>query len=89
LPTIFAFSVEANGKALSPDRMRALQRAVADDLRNSIGGDAPEDTAQSYLIGATGRLARGRRQRGGGPAPVHQRAPRHRVLVGQCRQGTP
>ena len=42
---------QAGGQALSPDRARALQRAVADDIQNSMGGDAPEDTAQSYLIG--------------------------------------
>jgi hypothetical protein len=51
LPTIFAFTVEPSGSALSLDRARVLQRALADGIRNSLTGDAPEDAAQSYLIG--------------------------------------
>jgi hypothetical protein len=51
LPTIFAFTVEVAGQALSPERARTLQRALADELQNSVDGEAPEDAAQSYLIG--------------------------------------
>jgi hypothetical protein len=51
LPTIFAFTLEQHGRAVSLDRCRAIYRTLADDIRDSLTTDAPEIAAQSYLVG--------------------------------------
>jgi hypothetical protein len=50
-PTIFAFTLEQHGRAVSLDRCRAIYRTLADDIRGSLATDAPEIAAQSYLVG--------------------------------------
>jgi hypothetical protein len=51
LPTIFAFTLEQYGRSLSLDRCRAIHRALAGDIRDSVTTDEPEIAAQSYLVG--------------------------------------
>lgn len=51
LPTIFAFTLEQSGRAVSQDRCRAIYDAVRDEIRNSLTTDEPEIAAQSYLVG--------------------------------------
>jgi hypothetical protein len=51
LPTIFAFTLEQHGRAVSLDRCRAIHRALAGDIRDSLMTDQPETAAQSYLVG--------------------------------------
>jgi hypothetical protein len=51
LPTIFAFTLDQDGRALSLQGCRAIQRALASDIRDSLTTDEPEITAQSYLVG--------------------------------------
>jgi hypothetical protein len=51
LPTIFAFTLEQHGRAVSLDRCRAIHRALAGHIRGSLTTDQPEAAAQSYLVG--------------------------------------
>jgi hypothetical protein len=51
LPTIFAFTLEQSGRAVSLDCCRAIHCALAGEIRNSLTTDEPEIAAQSYLIG--------------------------------------
>lgn len=51
LQTIFAFPLEDDGRMLSLDRCKAIQRTLAVDIRNNLKIDEPERAAQSYLIG--------------------------------------
>jgi hypothetical protein len=51
LPTIFPFTIEQDGRSLSPDRVKAVQQVLAGDIRDSMFGADPEIAAQSYLLG--------------------------------------
>jgi hypothetical protein len=51
LPTIFPFTIEQDGRALALDCCKAIQCALASDIRDSHATDEPEMAAQSYLIG--------------------------------------
>ena len=51
LPTIFGFTLEPHGRAVSLERARAVYRRLADDIRDSLVTDAPDIVAQSYLVG--------------------------------------
>jgi hypothetical protein len=51
LPTIFAFTLQQHGRAVSLDRCRAIYRTLACDIRDGLTTDEPEIAAQSYLVG--------------------------------------
>jgi hypothetical protein len=51
LPTIFPFTMEQDGRSVSLDRAKTIQRTLAGDIRNSLAAEDPEIAAQSHLIG--------------------------------------
>jgi hypothetical protein len=51
LPTIFAFTLEQHGRAVSLDRCKAIHRALAKGIRDNLTTDEAEAAAQSYLVG--------------------------------------
>jgi hypothetical protein len=51
LPTIFAFTLQQEGRAVSLDRCKAIHNALARDIRDGLTADDPDTAAQSYLVG--------------------------------------
>lgn len=51
LPTIFPFTIEQDGRSLSPDCAKAVQHALAGKICGSMVAADLEIAAQSYLIG--------------------------------------